>query len=1009
MKNLPTGTVTFLFTDIEGSTRLLQDLGDAGYDLALADYRRLLRDAFRTRNSHEVETQGDGFLAVFRSGRDAIAATVAAQRAVAGHRWPRDCPVRVRMGLHTGEAIASESGYVGLDVHRAARICAAGHGGQILLSEATRGIVESDLSDGITLRDLGEHRLKDLARPHRLFQIVAPDLPADFPPLKALDVLPNNLPIQLTSFIGREKEIAEVKQLFSETRLLTLTGPGGVGKTRLALQVAADLAGEFSGGVWLVELAALIDAALIPQAVAFNIGIHEQAGRPILATLSDYLQPKRLLLLLDNCEHLLSGCAQVVETLLRTCPHLHVLATSRENLRIGGETVWLVPPLSTPDPRRPSSLGSLMQFEAARLFVERALAMRRTFAVTGENAVAVAQVCQRLDGLPLAIELAAARAKALTVEQIASRLEERSSLVTRSSRTAAPRHQTLRATMDWSHKLLSDEERILLRRLAVFVGGFTLEAAEAVCPGADRRLDALDLLTQLVDKSFVIAEERGPEVRYRLLETVRQYAREKLLEAGETVEVQRRHRDWCVEFAEWLAQKRWAPDQVVGLDRTETEHDNLRAALMWSLEEGGAEVALRLAGALGWFWYTRGYWNEGRESLRAALSLAANSPPAARAKALYWAARLAGRQQDRRTARSLYDESLALYRRLGSKQDIAVLLNDLGLAAQFEGEYDAARAFDEESLAIFRQLNDRHGSGWALLHLSRLALFQGDVETARSNLGESLTIFRELGSKNGIASALRDLGGLALHQGDYEAARRHYEESLAIFRELGNKGGMGEMLERLGGLARNQGDYAAARPLYEESLAIFRDLGDRMGVAWTLSGLGRLARQQGDYSRADVLHQEGLAIFRSLGETPGIGWALKGLADVERSQGDHGRAAALYSEALTLQSRIGVKEGVAECVEGFAALAAAEGQPLRAAQLFGAAEALSSAMGNPLPPADRVEHDRNLAAVRTELGDVGFAEAWSKGRAMTLEQAIEYALKVGESDAVVTHSPHLEK
>ncbi len=992
MRPLPTGTLTFLFTDIEGSTRLIQHLGDVRSEKVFTDYRRLLCDAVNAGGGHVYEDQGESFLFVFRSAKDAVLASVAAQRAFLSHSWPDGVALRVRMGVHTGEPVSSGEGYVGVDVHRVARICQAGHGGQILLSAAARELIEDDLPSGFSLRDLGEHQLKDLTRSQRLFQVIATDLPSDFPPLRSLDVLPNNLPRQLTIFVGREREIGEIKRLLAGTPLLTLTGVGGVGKTRLALQAAAEVLEEYNDGVWVVELASLSDPTLVPQTVASALGVREQAGRPVLTTLSEHVQPKRLLLLLDNCEHLLSGCAQLAETLLRTCPHLCILATSREGLGVGGEVVWLVPSLSTPDPERRSSVDSLMQSEAARLFLERALAAHRTFTVTDENAAAVAQVCQRLDGLPLAIELAAARVRVLTVEQIASRLEERFTLLTGGSRTAPLRHQTLRAAMDWSHGLLSEHERILLRRLAVFAGGFTLEAAEAICPGAAREFDVLDLLTHLVDKSLVVADERGPEVRYRLLETVRQYAREKLQEAGETAEVQRRHRDWYLGLAERMAQKRWASDQVVGLERTETEHDNLRAALMWSLEDGGAEEGLRLAGALGWFWHTRGYWSEGRERLKAALSLRGSSPLSARAKALFWAARLAGSQHDRRTARPLYDESLSLFRESGSKQDIAVLLDDLGWGAQKEGDYEAARSFHEESLAIFRELNDGHGLGWALLHLGELAALQGDVETARSRLGESLVIFRELGSKNGMANSLRALGGLARYEGDYEAARSRFEESLTIFRELGTKEMIGWTLGHLGRLARNQGDYAAARRLHEESLAIFRELDSSVGVAWTLSGLGHVAHLQGDYAAAGLLHEEGLAIFRDLGEKPGIGWALKSLGDVERMQGDRSRAAALYAEALTLVSQIGGKLDVPECVEGFAALAGAEGRPVRAARLFGAAEALRSVIGYRLPLADQAEHDRHVSALRTELGDTAFAEAWAEGRAMTLEQAIAYAL-----------------
>jgi len=574
MPDLPTGTVTFLFTDIEGSTALLQYLGDRRYADVLGEQRRLLRAAFQAGGGHEVDTQGDAFFVAFRRGQDAVATAAAAQRAITTHPWPDSAPVRVRMGLHTGEPTLVAGGYVGLDVHRAARIGSAGWGGQILLSQATHDAVTDNLPPGVSLRDLGEHRFKDLQRREQIFQLLHPDLPADFPPLRSLDALPNNLPRQLTSFIGREREMAEVKRLLTTTRLLTLTGSGGCGKTRLALQVAADLVEEFANGVWLVELAALTDPALVPQAVASALGVREEPGRPLLATLSDYLKAKRLLLLLDNCEHLVAACAYLAEALLRACPHLRILATSREALNIAGETVWRVPSLSLPDLLHLPSVEHLTQYEAVRLFIERALISRPDFVLTSQGAPSVAQVCHRLDGIPLAIELAAARVKVLSVEQIAARLDNRFRLLTSGSRTALPRQKTLRAAIDWSYDLLSETERMVLRRLSVFAGGWTLEAAEAICVGEGIEWhEVLDPLMQLVDKSLVMMEEQGGTVRYRLLETVRQYGRDKLPASGEADVVRGRHRDWYLALAERAEPELLGSNQAVWLERLETEHD----------------------------------------------------------------------------------------------------------------------------------------------------------------------------------------------------------------------------------------------------------------------------------------------------------------------------------------------------------------------------------------------------------------------------------------------------
>lgn len=996
--SLPAGTVTFLFTDIEGSTRLVQDLGDAVSKRIFADHRRLLIEAVESSGGSVYQDQGESFVFAFRRAKAAVRAAVAAQRAFRHHPWPNGGKCRVRMGLHTGEPVGEAGEYVGLDVHRAARICGAGHGGQILLSLTTQELVADDVPDGITFKDLGEHRLKDLTRPHRLFQIVTADLPADFPPLTSLDLFPNNLPRQLTSFIGREEQIAEVERLVSTTPLLTLTGVGGVGKTRLALHVAADVLDRFKDGVWLVELAPLSDPSLVPQSVSTVLGVREQPERSILETISDFLQPKELLLVLDNAEHLIAACAQLADALLRACPNLRIMATSRENLGIAGETVWPVPALSFPDTEQLPPVEKLAESEAIRLFVERATGVVPTFKLTDRNGLAVASICQRLDGLPLAIELAAARVKVLSVEQIAERLNDRFGLLTGGGRTTLPRHQTLQAAIDWSYDLLSEKERTLLRRLSVFAGGWTLEAVQAICVGDGiEGSDILDLLTRLVDKSLVVAEEQGQEVRYHLLETVRQYAREKLVKAGENAKVQGKHRDWYLALAERMEPKRGGPEQASGLERLEAEHDNLRGALAWSLAQGETEAAVRLAGALGWFWHIRGYWSEGREHLKVVLSHSDDCPLSVRAKALYEAAGFALAQRDHRAARPLYEESLSIFRQLGSKRDVAQLVVELGMTARREEDYETARSFYEESLAMFRELDDKLGIGRALLYLGGLAHNRGDYVTARSFYGESLANFREAGSRRAIAHALEALGGLAVECGDYGAARAMHEEALAIFRAMGDKDGTGWALNGLGTVALSQGDYAAAHRLFEESLAIFRELGNIDGVAWALYRLGRVARRQGDYAAARPLHEEAVAFFRAHGNKVGIGRALMSLGDMERLQNAYDRARALCAEAMLLL-RDADKPSVADCLEKFASLARSKSRPERAARLFGATEALRDAIGYRLPPADRLEYDRDVLAVRTGLGAKAFTEAWSEGRTMTLEQAIEYALSNDAAD-----------
>ena len=869
MPGLPTGTVTFLFTDIEGSTRLLQSLGDR-YAEVLAAQRQLLREACQARGGQKVDTQGDAVFVAFPRARDALAAAVAAQQAIAAHPWPEGISVRVRMGLHTGEPLTASEGYVGMDVHRAARICAAGHGGQILLSDVTRKLVEEDLPEGVNLHDLGEHRLKDLTRPQHLFQVVAAGLAVDFPPLKSWEAMPNNLPRQLTSFVGRLRETEEVKLLLSTSYLLTLTGSGGVGKTRLAVQVGAEVLDGFKDGVWLVQLAPLSDSALVPQTVASVLSVSEQPGRRVLATLVDYLRRKELLLLLDNCEHLIAPCAELAETLLRACQHLRILATSREMLGVSGEMTWPVPALSLPDPRHLPPPETLAQYEAVGLFVERAGGALPGFALTAQNGPAIAEICHRLDGIPLAIELAAARIRVLSVAQIAARLADSFGLLTKGVRAALPHHQTLRTAMDWSYNLLSQKERTVFRRLSVFAGGWTLEAAEVVC--ADEGVESgevLNLLSELVDKSLAVAEELRGEARHRLLETVRQYAQSKLEEAGETEPVRTRHRDWYLGLAEQAGTAFQGPGQGLWLDRLEREHDNLRAALTWSQRNEEAETGLLLAVLLWWFWFVRGYYSEGYDYLESMLALsqsgAAAILPAARARALFGAGSLAWRRGHHARSVTLLEEGLALFREVGDKRGIADSLASLSLALLFRGDYGQAAGLGKEILEITR----------------------------------------ELGDTRGIANALTIMGLAVAFQGNHDQAIALHTESLARFQEAGDLWGVSWSLFNLGDAARHQGDHARATPLLEKSLELFRQLGEKGGIGHALNGMAILARQQTDYERATVLHRESLEIRKGLGDAHGVAESLEGLAAVAALQGKARLAAGLFGAAEALREGIG--------------------------------------------------------------------------------------------------------
>jgi predicted ATPase len=918
--------------------------------LALARHDVLAEVVLREHAGTLVKSRGEGdsLFGVFARATDAVAAACALQQALCREPWP-ETPLRVRIALHTGDATERQGDYLGVAVNRCARLRAIAHGGQILLAGATHELVQDSLPSGASLHDLGTHRLRDLQRPERIFQLLHPDLPADFPPLASLDALPNNLPLQVTSFIGREQEIAEVKRLLENTRLLTVTGAGGTGKTRLALQVAAELLPTYADGVWLVELAPLAAphsggySALVPDTVAAVLGVREQSGAPISKTLVAALKPKSLLLVLDNCEHLLGACATLAEALLRSCPGVRLLTTSREGLNIPGEMPYRLRSLSAPDPQHlPPSPERLIEYEAVRLFVDRATTVASTFTVTPQNAAAVAQVCHRLDGIPLAIELAAARVRVLPVEKIYERLDDRFRLLTGGSRTALPRQQTLRALIDWSYDLLDEAARRLLRRLAVFAGGWTLEAAEAVCAGDGiEAWEVLDLLSRLADKSLVTTEERDEEIRYRLLETIRQYARERLGEGVEETAIRDRHLSFFLGLAERAESEVRGPGQAGWLDGLEQEHDNLRAALEWALETE-PEAALRLAVALGPFWAPRGYWSEGREAL---------------------------------------ERGLARARRATDEPEVQV-------AAKRGSAGFVPRNGEEPVLeAVAAELRSK-----ALVWAGRLAEFQGEYELARQFAEKCLHLSRALGDQQGVAGALTTLGNVAVDQGDTHAALCFLEESLAISRTLGDKRGIARSLLNLGRIPWRQGEYGAACALWQESLAMQRELGDKPTIAILLNNLGLTAIYQKEYTVARSLLKESLAVCREIGFKRILGSALNNLGKVDLHQGNWGAAQALFRESLAMKRDFGDRDGSAWSLEGLAGVAAAQEQADRAARLFGAAEAVREAIGAPAPVPERVDYEGSKAAVRDALGEEAFAAAWAAGRTQTWEQAIEEAL-----------------
>ena len=763
---------TFLFTDIEGSSQLWERDPER-MRLALARHDAIAREVVEGNRGVVVKTSGDGVHAVFDDPSDAVAAVLAMQERLSGPAATGGVAIRVRCGLHAGRAEHRDNDYFGNVVNRAARISNAAHGGQVLLSQAVAALVAGRLPAHATLRDLGEVRLRDLASPERIYQLMHPKLRESFPALRTLEATPNNLALQLTSFVGRTRELDEVRTLLRNTRLLTLSGAGGIGKTRLSQQLAAEVMDDFPDGVWFVELAPLSDPRLVPQAVAIVLGVKEEAGRPVVEALIKYAKDRRLLVVLDNCEHLVQACAELVTQLLQAGPHLKILASSRESLRVSGEASYPVPALAVPDPGKAVALPAMTQYEAVLLFVDRAMAALPSFQLTEDNAAAVADICQQLDGIPLALELAAARVRTLSVETIAARLGDRFRLLAGGNRTAMPRQQTLRALIDWSYDLLTENERALLRRLAVFAGGWTLEGAEAVgAAGSIGEQDVVDLLSNLVEKSLVNMEAEGQ--RYRLVETVRQYAQDKLDGAGEADAARSRHLAFYLALAERASPELVGPNQGVWLARLDLEGENLLAAHAWCDQaQDGAELGLRLVFAIKLYMIYRGLLALlHRASVEALGRPAAAQRTVARSRVQHGAGQASFFMGRFAEANSFLEESLSIAREVGDTGRAAMVLEELGSVASGQGDLLTARMYLEQALVLAGELDDKRALAAANNALAQLCRMEGDLDKAEGLYEQALALIRGMGDRESIAISLLNLAMVAIGRGSIQFPRR---------------------------------------------------------------------------------------------------------------------------------------------------------------------------------------------------------------------------------------------
>jgi predicted ATPase/class 3 adenylate cyclase len=954
---LPSGTVTFLFTDIEGSTARWEEQ-PANMQAAVARHDALLNAAFKAHNGYVFKTIGDAFCVTFARVADALAAAVEVQRALHNEQWPITGGLKVRMALHTGVAEERDRDYFGPTVNRVARILATGHGGQILLSHSSEQLLNGVIPNGTHLEDLGEHSLKDLQRPEQLFMLVVEDLPANHTPLKSLNYKPHNLPPQPTPFIGREKEVNHIKQqlLRPGIRCLTLTGPGGAGKTRLALQAGAEVIDEFADGVFFFTLSETYDPTSVASEMERTLGIKEVEGQSLTDSLKDYLKSKQILLILDNFEQIANSSSMLTD-FLRYCPKLKFMITSRVALRLYGEQEYTVPPMTLPDPRRHITLEELAKNEAVQLFMDRAKAVKSDFELTEENASAVVQICRKLDGLPLALELAAVRIRLLPPKSMLARLESRLKLLTGGAKNLPARQQTLRAAIDWSYDLLNEQDRMLFRRMAIFVGGATFEAMEAVC-NVDGEIDVLEQTESLVSKSLLRQQTQADgEPRFVMLETVREYAMEHLMESEDTERLHSIHAEHYLALAEMVESKLTGSSQSTWLDVLEVEHDNLQTALRWFVEKCLVEQALRMAGALSRFWLVRSYLTEGRRQLAEVFAFTETQDEA------------------RNYIPGVVDLSAVGEEVRGYIQQS---MHDLSHVLSLSGSGTSTPSW---LLARAKALN---GAG-------NLSQRQGDYDEAKRHYLESLAIRQELGDQSGIAAAYNNLASIAYRQGDYDRARALYQESLAIKRQVGDKRSIAATLNNLGILSYQTGNYGEARRLYEESLVIRRQLGDRQGASVSLEGLGNIAFEEGDYRMACAYLEECLAIRTDLNDRQGIAHVLQDLGELAFAEGDLDQARVRWQESLRTKQELDDKQGIAAALEGFARLESARQRYDWALRLASVAMTLRRSIESQLSETEQSRLNKWLDVARAALGS-SVQPVWEAGRMMPLEEAISYAL-----------------
>lgn len=1003
MNSIPTGLVTFLFTDIEGSTRLAQEFPES-YPTALEDHNNILKNSVESNNGFVFDIVGDAFYCSFENPFDAIKASVSSILDLAKSK----IGIKVRIGIDTGKANWNGVTYAGyITLARTHRIMSAASGDQIIISDDVlkllRNIFENEKrselefsyeknKNKISFRDLGERRLKDLLTPVKLFQVVSEILPANFTPLKTLDVRPNNLPVMVTNFIGREKEISRIKEELEKSRLLTLTGTGGAGKTRLALQIGMELTDNFIHGVWITELESLPAQSFLPQSILKIFYLKEEQNKNPVDTLIEYLKDKNILLILDNCEHVIEQCSKLSDNLLSKCPGLKILATSRELLRCKGETAHRVLSLEIPDLKGEITFEKIKDYESVRLFIERAQAVRPDFNINNENAFAIAEICSKLDGIPLAIELAAARTKVLTLEKINEKLKDRFHLLTGGSRTVLPRQQTLKALIDWSYDLLNEKEKLLWERLSIFKGGLTLDAAENVC--SDSRLneqEILYILNNLSEKSIIIFDfNKG---RYKMLESISQYGKEKLNQSGERKNVFSKYLRHFSELTKNAEPNLFGKDGKVWLGKIEDDYSNIQYAVEGALSNNEFETAAQMASELRLYWDIRGYYSSGMQVLELILKEREKISKNTLGKILLSSGSLLfllGRSDE---SKKHYEEALRLQRETDDQEGITNTLNGLGNVEILYGNYGEAKKFYTESLETGKRIELKRVVGMALNNLGNVEYITGNFDEAMKLYEQCLEYRKQSNDNQGVATAFCNLGNLCIEQGKYDLSQKYLTMCVDVCRELGERKLLAHAFIGLSSLKFIQGKYDEAKQIMFKSIELNREMGDKRGLTKSFNNLGSMEFDFGNFSEAEKLFNEGYSIALETGEKSSIADSLSYFGDLQYIKKNYEMAHEYYRKSLLLRNDLGEKINILKSIKEFVGIAAVKKDFRQGVMLLGLCESIGHPEKSHNVTGNKIL-DKARKILNENLSEKDYAKYLEEGKKMTLEEAVNTALDI---------------